>query len=100
MDGKVICEELKVELEAAWPDYVFAPDYDLMPLRDLEKDIKKHRHLPGIPSASEVKREGIEVGDMQAKLLQKIEELTLYIIEQEKRIMQLEEYIDEDRKMK
>jgi len=81
IDGKVICEELKVKNSNAWPDFVFATNYHLMPLEKLEKFIQKNSHLPEIPSAKTVSEEGIELGKMNAKLLQKIEELTLYLIE-------------------
>jgi hypothetical protein len=90
VDGKVICEELKVQNSVAWPDYVFSKDYCLMPIRELEKHIEMYHHLPGIPSAAEVEANGIMVGEMQHQMMEKIEELTLYIIAQEKRIAELE----------
>jgi len=79
--GKIMAEELKVQLEANWPDYVFETTYNLVSLGDLEKFINKNKHLPNIPSAKEVEKDGINVGEMNAKLLQKIEELTLYVID-------------------
>ena len=79
--GKIMAEELKVQLEADWPDFVFEPNYNLSNLSTLEKFINKNKHLPNIPSAKEVKENGIKVGEMNAKLLQKIEELTLYVID-------------------
>ncbi len=88
--GKVICEELKVQLRGSWPDYVFSPTYKLRPLEEVEAHIKSENHLPGIPAAAELEKEGIEVGDMQQKMMEKIEELTLYLIEQNKRLGQLE----------
>ncbi|MEQ1553543.1 MAG: hypothetical protein ABL929_05155 [Ferruginibacter sp.] len=81
INGKMICEELKVQLDGAWPDYVFDKKYKLQSIDDLELFIKRDKHLPGIPSAEQVKIEGVEVGDMQKRLLEKIEELTLYLIE-------------------
>lgn len=81
VDGKVACEEVRVELSEAWPDYVFSDDYDLMPLADLQAFIETHNHLPGIPSAEEVEESGLEVGEGQRMLVEKIEELTLYILE-------------------
>ena len=69
-----------------WADYVFADDYKLMPLKKLEQFIATENHLPEIPSAEEVVKEGVDLGQMQAKLLQKIEELTLYVIQQQKEI--------------
>lgn len=85
VDGKIMCEELRVEL-SPWPDYVFADDYSLMPLRDVETFIDNNKHLPGIPSASTVESEGLLVGEMQGLMMEKIEELTLYIIDLQKQI--------------
>lgn len=87
--GKIIAEEVVVQLQNTWwSDYVFEPDYDLMPLHKVEQFVQANKHLPGIPSASEVKNDGLSMGEMQNKLLQKIEELTLYMIEQGKTINQ------------
>ncbi|MDJ0825026.1 MAG: hypothetical protein QNJ16_05925 [Rhodobacter sp.] len=72
------------------PDYVFAPDYELMPLNEVEKFVLENRHLPRIPSAAEVKADGLNMTEMQLALLEKIEELTLYVIQQERRIEALE----------
>jgi hypothetical protein len=81
--GKIRAQEVKVEL-TNWADFVFAKDYQLPSLAETEKHIKEFGHLPGIPSAAKVARDGIELGDMNKKLLQKIEELTLYLIEMKK----------------
>ncbi|PYF74250.1 hypothetical protein [Pedobacter nutrimenti] len=81
--GKVRAQEIKVET-ANWPDYVFAKDYVLPSLKETEKHIQEKGHLPGIPSAEEVKNNGVNIGEMNAKLLKKIEELTLHLIEQNK----------------
>ena len=81
VDGKIIGEELKIQNSASWPDYVFHEDYDLMSLDDLQKSIIAEGHLPGIPSAEAIKQDGIMVGDMQKRTMEKIEELTLYIIQ-------------------
>lgn len=86
VDGKVMCEELKVQMSGSWPDYVFADNYALPSLYELEASIKQNKHLPGIPSAAVVEAEGIEVGAMQVQMMEKIEELTLYIIELQKQI--------------
>jgi hypothetical protein len=83
--GNMIAESVKVQLRSAWPDYVFANEYKLPSLKDTEKHIKENNHLPGIPSAAEVKTNGIDVGEMNAKLLKKIEELTLYVIDLNKK---------------
>jgi hypothetical protein len=93
VDGKGIFEAVRVELSGVWPDYVFAPEYRLKPLGTLEQEIKTQGHLPGIPSATTVAKEGIDVGEMQGKMLEKIEELTLYIIAQQKEIDALREQV-------
>lgn len=74
----------------AWPDYVFEKDYNLMSINQLDKFLKKEKHLPEVPSAAQIANEGFNLEKMDATLLKKIEELTLYIIEQNKRIEQLE----------
>ena len=79
VNGKVRAKEIKVE--AAWSDFVFADGYELMSLASLEKFIKSNRRLPDIPSEAEVSEYGVAIGEMHSKLLQKIEELTLYVIE-------------------
>ena len=84
--GSVICTELVVQEPGDWPDYVFAYDYELMPLDDLEANVREHRHLPGVPSAEEVREGGVSLGAMQARLLEKVEELTLYVLEQNRRL--------------
>ncbi|SMC74967.1 hypothetical protein SAMN04488524_2542 [Pedobacter africanus] len=83
VNGNIRAREIKVE-NSNWPDYVFAKDYELPALQETEKHIKDKGHLPGIPSAAEVKANGIDLGEMNAKLLQKIEELTLHLIEMKK----------------
>jgi hypothetical protein len=87
--GKIICEELKVELAANWPDYVFRNDYALRPIDDLKTFIRTHGHLPNIPKAADVEKEGFEVGEMNRRLLEKVEELTLYVIQLQEQIDQL-----------
>ncbi len=84
VNGKAICTELKVQLQSAWPDYVFSKDYKLKPLSEVEKFIQQNKHLPNIPAAADLEKSGIEVGEMQRKMMEKIEELTLYIIELKK----------------
>lgn len=87
--GNIIAEKVKVQLQTAWPDYVFSPGYYLPSLREIEQFIKTNSHLPGVPSASQVEKDGIELGDNQAVLLKKIEELTLHLIELDKKVTQL-----------
>ena len=94
IDGNLIANRVRVDnVGDGWPDYVFEEDYDLTPLSEIEQYIKRNRHLPNMPSASEVANEGIELGDMNAKLLRKIEELTLHMISQEKRNVEQENRI-------
>lgn len=90
--GNIRAKEIKVET-ANWPDYVFAKDYHLPSLQETEKHIKEKGHLPGIPSAKEVEANGVNLGEMNAKLLKKMEELTLYLIEQNGKIEQMEKEI-------
>jgi hypothetical protein len=93
VDGKVLCEEVKVKLRSSgWPDYVFDKKYKLPLLIEVEKFIQQNKHLPNIPSAAEVEKNGIEVGDMQKRMMEKIEELTLYIIDLKKEIDLLKEH--------
>lgn len=87
--GNMIVESIKVQLQGSWPDFVFAKDYKLSTLQETEKHIKEKGHLPGIPSAAEVKANGIDLGEMNARLLQKIEELTLYLIGVKKEVATL-----------
>jgi len=88
VNGTITAKEVVVTL-TGWADHVFNDDYKLMSLNELEKSIKIDKHLPGIPSADEVKKNGVSIGDMQAKLLQKVEELTLHVIEQNKKLENL-----------
>jgi hypothetical protein len=88
--GKILAEEVRVKLISEWADYVFDPGYRLKSLGEVEEFIRANHHLPDIPSATEVEQDGISLGAMQAKLLLKIEELTLHLIEQHKTIDQLQ----------
>ncbi len=86
VNGTIRAKEVLVDLCENLADYVFSPDYSLMPLPKVEAFVKQNKHLPEIPSAAEVKEKGLSMGEMQNKLLQKIEELTLYVIEQQKQL--------------
>ncbi len=79
----------KVRVETGWSDFVFDKNYALPKLSDVENYIATHHHLPEIPSAAEVEKNGVELGTMQSKLLQKVEELTLYVIQQQKEMEEL-----------
>jgi len=85
--------QLTVSRSADWADYVFAPDYQLAPLESVESYVKTNRHLPGVPSTEEVMRDGLNVGQINVKLLEKIEELTLYLIEQQKELNDLHQQV-------
>ena len=89
----ILTEKLKISLKDAgqWADFVFEDDYTLPSLSEVDYFIQQQGHLPGIPSASEAVEQGLDVVQMNAKLLQKIEELTLYLIDQEKRLAAIEQ---------
>ena len=89
VNGKIRTQEVIVTLDN-WPDYVFENDYELTPLNELEEYIQKNKHLPNVPSASEVAENGAQLGEMNKVLLEKVEELTLYLLEQDKRLKKLE----------
>lgn len=88
VNGSIRSKEVKVE--ANWSDFVFYDNYELRTLEEVEQHINEKGHLPEIPSESEVSQNGINLGEMNAKLLQKIEELTLYVIDTNKRVNELE----------
>jgi hypothetical protein len=93
-NGSVRAREVKVDLLAI-PDYVFKPDYKLMSLPELEKFIKQYNHLPNVPSEQEYKDKGeINIGELNTKLLEKVEELTLYLIELQKKVEVLEKQLN------
>jgi hypothetical protein len=79
----------EVIVETGWADYVFEKDYKLPSLKEVEQYIKNNKHLPEIPSAQEIQKNGLSVGEIQTKMMQKIEELTLYVIELQKQIDEL-----------
>ena len=94
INGKLIATEVRVQPTASWPDYVFGKDYKLMSLDELETKINADKHLPNIPTATEVKENGIMLGDMQTKAMEKIEELTLYLIDLGKQNKELKKEIE------
>jgi hypothetical protein len=89
VNGNIIARKIRIT-QTGWSDYVFDKDYQLRPIASLESFISRNKHLPDMPSAKEVEANGISVGDTQALLLKKIEELSLYIIDLNKRIQSLE----------
>ncbi len=94
IDGKVIAEEMRIQNSTAWPDYVFKPDYKLRSLAEVKDFISVHNHLPGIPAASEIEKDGIPVGKMQTLMMEKIEELTLHLIKAQEQIVQLQNQVN------
>lgn len=94
VNGTIGAKEVKVEVTSPWPDFVFDKDYNLWTLCELDNYIQENKHLPGIPKADETYRQGIMLGEMNAKLLQKIEELTLYMIELNKENEQLKKRVE------
>ena len=97
VNGTIHAKKVEVDLDN-WSDYVLKDDYNLKSLDEVEEFIKKNGHLPDIPSESEVKTNGIDLGGMNAKLLQKIEELTLYMIDMKKENDELRKDVVELRK--
>jgi hypothetical protein len=96
-NGNVEADDFLVyptDLTSPWPDYVFEKEYELLPIKDVEKHIEEKGHLPNIPSAKEVEEKGsFSLGEMNKKLLEKVEELTLYLIDQNKRMEKQEQRI-------
>ncbi len=90
--GGILTEKVRVATNGTtfWADFVFDKDYKLRPLSEVESYIKANNHLPEIPSTADVTKNGIDLAETQALLLQKVEELTLYVIEQNKKIAKLE----------
>jgi hypothetical protein len=93
VDGPALFKEVYVS--TGWPDFVFDLNYKLLPLGEVEQFIKTNHHLPGIPSAEEMEKTGVPLGQTEAKMMQKIEELTKYAIQQDKRIERLESEISQ-----
>jgi hypothetical protein len=87
--GKILAQEMEIVKYVPSSDFVFAPDYKLKSLNELENFVKQNRHLPEIPSAAEFKEKGYNVGKMDDMLLRKVEELTLYVIELQKQLEEL-----------
>ncbi len=88
VEGTIGAREVNVNA-LTWSDYVFAPEYKLPSLTEVERFIKQNNHLPDVPTAKEVEEKGVNVGEMNALLLKKIEEMTLYMIEMRKEIDEL-----------
>ena len=93
VNGTVKTKEVNVTL-ASWADYVFDPAYNLMPLDELAAYVRENRHLPEIPTEKEIQENGVDLGEMNKLLLKKVEELTLYVIEQEKAMQLMQRELD------
>lgn len=91
IQGKILATDFTALAVPQWPDYVFGDEYKLWPLADVKKFIEENKHLPNIPSAKEIEKNGVQLGDMSKRLMEKVEELTLYIL-------QLQEQVDELKK--
>jgi hypothetical protein len=91
--GAIYATKLKVTA-GGWADYVFDRQYKLLPLPELKSYISKNKHLPDVPSADQIQSDGINVGDTQALLLKKIEELTLYVLKQDEEIKKLQRKVN------
>ncbi|WP_133166407.1 hypothetical protein [Sphingobacterium haloxyli] len=94
VEGNILAKEIKVTNNIAVPDYVFEPEYELPSLSAIEAYVKEHKHLPDIPSAREIAEQGLDVGEMNLLLLKKVEELTLHLIEKEKKMKKMETVAD------
>lgn len=97
VEGGILTEKVKVALrnpDTNWADYVFEDTYNLMPLKNVEAFIKSNKHLPGIETAEEIIKNGLDIAEMQSKQMAKIEELTLYIIQQSKEIETLKTKVE------
>jgi hypothetical protein len=86
VDGNILAKEIKVKTDITVPDYVFEPDYELNSLDYIADYVKNNKHLPEIPSAKEIKKDGLDLAKMNLLLLKKVEELTLYAIQQDQEI--------------
>jgi hypothetical protein len=94
VNGEIYAKKVKVT-QTGWPDYVFYGGYRLRPLSEVEEFLKLYKHLPEVPSASVIEKDGLDLGDSQATLLKKIEELTLYLIQQNKKLDALEKRLQQ-----
>lgn len=92
VNGDIYAKKIKVTM-TGWPDYVFSNKYELPTLAEVEQYINQHKHLPGVVAADVAEKDGLDLGDNQAALLKKIEELTLYIIQQQKEIDAIKEIL-------
>ncbi|SEK54334.1 hypothetical protein [Parapedobacter koreensis] len=95
VNGNILAKEVKVKTDISVPDYVFEPDYDLPELSEIAAYVKEHKHLPEIPSAKDIEKGGLDLAEMNLLLLKKVEELTLYLMEKDKKEKHMEADIQE-----
>lgn len=88
---RLCAKAIRITDPPCWPDFVFSKDYELLSLYEVEQFIAENHHLPNVPSAAEVKANGIDLGEMNVILLQKVEELTLYILNLQRQIDELKQ---------
>jgi len=93
VNGNILANEIKIKTNIEVPDYVFDPTYQLPKLSAIEDYVKTHRHLPEIPSAAEIQKDGVDLTQMNLTLLKKVEELTLHAIDNEKKRKELEDKV-------
>ncbi|MFC3198175.1 hypothetical protein ACFOET_11190 [Parapedobacter deserti] len=94
VNGNILAKEVKVKTDISVPDYVFEPGYELQALADVEAYVKTHKHLPEIPSAADIQRDGLDLAEMNLLLLKKVEELTLHLIGKERKLNELSKRLD------
>lgn len=94
VNGPAVFTKVVVKQADKWPDYVFDSSYCLPALSSVEKFVKQNKHLPEVPAATQVEKEGVDVAELQKQLLKKVEEMTLYMIAQEKKIAALQEEVE------
>jgi hypothetical protein len=95
VNGEIIAKEVNVQLAGPWPDYVFEKEYDLAPIEQVRDFVNTNKHLPNVPSAKEISENGVNLGEMNATLLKKVEELTLYIINQNEQVKVLKQEVED-----
>ncbi|ATL49570.1 hypothetical protein COR50_21660 [Chitinophaga caeni] len=98
VNGTVTAKQVKVTI-TGWPDYVFDTAYSLLPLKEVMAYVHEHKHLPELPSAKNIDKEGLDLGSMQKAQMKKIEELTLYLMEEDKKIADLKEIVNNQNKI-
>lgn len=97
--GLLYAREIKVNLNQLWPDYVFAENYDLMPLEELKEYISVNNHLPNVPAAREMEETGINVAQSNVMLMEKVEELTLYMLQMKEQLDAQKKLLDQQQEL-